>query len=176
MNESTQPNIHISPTKKRKTHYVNNRDFYNALVAYREKIKVAKDNNKSLPQIPKYIGECIFMIATRLSEKGNFINYPFRQDMISDGVENCLRYLLNFDPDKSTNAFAYFTQTIKNAFIRRIEEEKKKMYYQYKLSERMALIDNLYDKNTDIDYTFIETYEEKLAQKREKIKQKKLTE
>ena len=103
------------------THYVNNADFLAALVKYRDDCKEAKENNKLEPKIPDYIGECFLKIAEHLSRKPNFISYTYRDEMISDGVENCIQYFRNFDPDKSKNPFAYFTQIIYYAFLRRIK-------------------------------------------------------
>ena len=93
-------------------HYVNNADFLTALIKYRDDCKVAKENNETEPKIPDYIGECFLKIAEHLSRKPNFISYTYRDEMISDGVENCIQYFRNFDPDKSKNPFAYFTQII----------------------------------------------------------------
>ena len=78
-------------------------------------------------------------IATHLSYKPNFINYTFREEMVADGVENCLQYIDNFNPDKSKNPFAYFTQIIYFAFLRRIQKEKKYLYIKYKASENTNL-------------------------------------
>ena len=69
----------------------------------------------------------VFKIANGLSYRPNFINYTYRQEMISDGIENCLQYIHNFDPEKSKNPFAYFTQIIYYAFIRRIQKEKNNL-------------------------------------------------
>lgn len=115
--------------------YVDNKRLYSVLVEYKEKQEEAIDKDKERPRIPEYVGECILLIARRLSTKSQFYNYPYKEDMISDGVENCLLYMDNFDPDKSENPFAYFTQIIYYAFLRRIQGEKKHLYIQYKLQE-----------------------------------------
>lgn len=107
------------------THYVINAEFLQALKEYKASVQEAEESGDPKPQVSNYIGECILKIATHLSYKPNFINYTFREEMISDGVENCLMYIDNFDPNKSSNAFAYFTQIIYYAFIRRIQKEKK---------------------------------------------------
>lgn len=106
-------------------HYVDNAKFLQALKDYRTSIKDAGECGDAKPRISNYIGECILKIATHLSYRPNFINYTFRDEMVSDGIENCLMYVDNFDPDKSSNPFAYFTQIIYFAFIRRIQKEKK---------------------------------------------------
>ena len=116
---------------KAKTHYVNNKDLYAAMVEYKKLVNEAKESNKQSPRIPHYIGECIMKIATHLAYRPNFANYTFREEMISDGIENCLLYINNFDPAKSQNPFAYFTQIIYFAFIRRIQKEKKHLYTKY---------------------------------------------
>ncbi len=127
----------------KQNHYVNNEEFLNAMVSFRDDVILAKTNNTKRPQIPNYIGECFIKIATHLSYKPNFINYTFRDDMISDGVENCLQYIDNFDPEKSKNPFAYFTQIIYYAFLRRIQKEKKQLYVKYKAMERSGILEEM---------------------------------
>jgi hypothetical protein len=121
---------------KKKEHYVNNRDFLDALVVYRNEVKKCLAEGKDKPKVPNYIGECFLKIATHLSYRPNFVNYMFKDDMICDGIENCLQYIDNFDPEKSTNPFAYFTQIIYFAFLRRIQKEKKQLEIKSKLLER----------------------------------------
>ena len=120
-------------------HYVDNKEFLKALVERREKIKEAKNLGKPKPQVSNYIGECILKIANHLSYKPNFINYSYREEMISDGIENCLQYIDNFDPEKSNNPFAYFTQIIYYAFLRRITKEKKQTYIRGKLIQDLPM-------------------------------------
>ena len=110
---------------KQKPHYVDNKKFLVAMTEYRELRIKAEQEGKKRPQVTNYIGECYLKIANHLSYRPNFINYTYRDDMISDGIENCLQYMDNFDPEKSKNPFAYFTQIIYYAFIRRIQKEKK---------------------------------------------------
>ena len=117
--------------------YVNNADFLAAIKEYKIKIKEAEAAGLPKPQIPNYLGECILKIATHLSYKPNFINYSYRDDMILDGIENCINYFDNFDPDKSNNPFAYYTQIIYYAFLRRIQKEKKHSYIRNKLIQDM---------------------------------------
>lgn len=123
-------------SKKNPEHYVNNQDFLEAIVVYKNKCEAAKSQGKKLPIIPSYIGECFLKIATRLSYKPNFVNYTYRDDMISDGIENCVQYINNFDPVKSNNPFAYFTQIIYYAFLRRIQKENRQQELKDKLIER----------------------------------------
>jgi hypothetical protein len=124
-------------------HYINNGDFLAALVDYKASCKIAEKNNKQLPPIPNYIGECFMKIAEGLSHKPNFINYTYRDEMISDGIENCLMYFNNFDETKSKNPFAYFTQVIYFAYLRRIQKEKKQLYVKYKATEQMGILDEM---------------------------------
>lgn len=118
-------------------HYVNNADFLQALKDYRAKVQEAEESGDSKPQVSNYIGECILKIANHLSYKPNFINYTYRDEMIADGIENCLMYIDNFDPNKSSNPFAYFTQIIYYAFIRRIQKEKKQTLIKGKIVMEM---------------------------------------
>jgi hypothetical protein len=129
-------------------HYVDNKKFYDALVAYRKEVDKAAAAGKEQPIVPDYIGECFIKIATHLSYKANFINYTFKDDMISDGIENCLTAVAKFDPEKSTNPFAYYTQIIYFAFIRRIQKEKKQQATKYELIKNMD-IDELITQDQD---------------------------
>ena len=151
-------------------HYINNQDFLAALVDYKARCVESESANKPKPKIPNYIGECWMKIAEGLSHKPNFINYTYRDEMVSDGIENCLMYFENFDPTKSSNPFAYFTQIIYFAFLRRIQKEKKQLYVKYKATELYGILDEfemlegedgstrqfeLYENISE----FIETYE-----------------
>ena len=130
----------------RKRNYVNNPDLLQALIDYRALCKEAENSGDKNPQVPEYIGKCILLIATRLATKPNFSGYSYKEEMISDGIENCLMYIHNFDPEKSQNPFAYFTQIIWFAFLRRIQKEKKHLYVKYKSMENEVintLIQNL---------------------------------
>ena len=118
---------------KQKPHYVDNKKFLIAMTEYRESRIKAEEEGQKRPQVTNYIGECYLKIANHLSYRPNFINYTYRDDMISDGIENCLQYMDNFDPEKSKNPFAYFTQIIYYAFIRRIQKEKKQQQVKQKM-------------------------------------------
>ena len=132
--------------RKKSEHYVNNKQLLEALIVYREKVAHAKDNDLPKPRITNYLGECFLKIATHLSYKPNFVNYMFRDDMISDGIENCVQYIHNFDPAKSKNPFAYFTQIIHYAFLRRIQKEKKQLDIKTKIIEKTG-----YDEVMTVD-------------------------
>lgn len=123
-------------SKKNTEYYVNNKDFLEAITVFKNKVREAEEQEKTRPRIPHYIGDCFLKIATHLSYKPNFVNYTFREDMISDGVENCVQYIDNFDPAKSKNPFAYFTQIVYYAFLRRIAKEKRQMDIRDKLIEK----------------------------------------
>lgn len=164
----------------RKRNYVNNPEFYAAMVEYKKAIKEAEEQGDPKPKLPDYIGECIYHIANRLSHKSNFIGYTYRDDMIGDGLENAIKCAANFDPDKSNNPFAYFTQVIYFAFLRRIEKEKKQMYVKHKVMENSVLTDTIMTRENgdtagsaeyvdlDNDYMsdFVQNYEEKMQEKR----------
>jgi len=130
---------------RKKQHYVDNEKFLVVMTDYREKYLQAKDEEEELPIIPDYAGECFLKIAERLSHRPNFINYAFREEMVSDGIENCVMYASNFNPEKSTNPFAYFTQIIYFAFLRRIEKEKKQLYIKYKTMEEYSSLEDHVD-------------------------------
>ena len=116
-------------------HYVNNKEFHEALVEHKRKVNLSKEKNIPPPMISNYLGDCFLKIATHLTYRPNFVNYMFREDMISDGVENCVNYINNFDTER-TNPFAYFTQIVYYAFLRRIHKEKKQMEIKEKIIER----------------------------------------
>lgn len=123
-------------------HYVDNKEFLALMIEFVqarkpvvEQVKSGVLDSKDLPPIPDEIGLIIYKIANKLSNSPKFANYIFRDEMISDGIENCLQYIDNFDPEKSNNPFAYFTQIIYWAFVRRIKKEKQHLYVKYKSIE-----------------------------------------
>ena len=121
--------------RKKGAHYVDNKVFLQAMIEWKDK---CKEKGEQLP-VTNYIGECFFKIATHLSYRPNFINYTYRDEMISDGIENCLQYVNNFNPEKSNNPFAYFTQIIYYAFLRRIQKEKKQSHVKNQLIQKSNL-------------------------------------
>ena len=122
----------MKKNKKQKPHYVDNKKFLQAMIDWRE----TWPDEENIPPVTSYIGECFLKIATHLSYRPNFINYTYRDEMISDGIENCLQYVKNFNPEKSKNPFAYFTQIIYYAFLRRIQKEKKQTHVRNKIIEK----------------------------------------
>ncbi len=135
--------------KKATVHYVDNEKFLQVLVEYKKDVKKAKRNKEPKPKIPNYVGECFLKIAEHLSYRPNFMNYSFRDEMIADAVENCLMYFENFDPEKSSNPFAYFTQIVFYAFLRRISKEKKQQYVKYKSLENSRIFDDLVSEDME---------------------------
>jgi len=127
--------ILMSKGKKKSEHYVNNKEFYQALVEYNKEVKYAKEMGLTKPRITNYLGDCFLRIANHLAYKPNFVNYMFKDDMICDGIENCVQYIHNFDTTR-TNPFAYFTQIVYYAFLRRIAKEKKQLEIKSKIIER----------------------------------------
>jgi hypothetical protein len=161
-------------------HYINNPDFLKALIEYRDACVLSSKEGREDPPIPNYIGECFFKIADHLSRKPNFVSYSFREEMIGDGIENCLQYFRNFNPDKSNNPFAYFTQIIYFAFLRRIQKEKKQLYVKYKATQQFGIFESgemyedsdgnmkqfqLYDNISEFIHTFEETKRKKKESK-----------
>jgi hypothetical protein len=120
---------------KKNPHYVNNKEFHEALIEYKHKVNAAKEAGAPPPRITNYLGDCFLKIATHLSYRPNFVNYMFREEMISDAVENCVQYINNFNVERS-NPFAYFTQIVYYAFLRRIQKEKKQVEIREKIIER----------------------------------------
>lgn len=164
-------------------HYINNADFLNALIEYKKACVEASEKGKTDPRVPNYIGECFLKISEHLARKPNFISYSFKEEMISDGIENCVMYFRNFDPEKSKNPFAYFTQIVYYAFLRRIDREKKQLYLKYKATEQFGVLDEgeLYEdeqgnmRQFDIFENiseYIDTFENKRAEKLKKKKEK----
>jgi len=168
--------------KVKPIHYVDNEKFLKEMIIYKRGFDEAKEKDELPPMISEYLGECFMKIAQRLSFRPNFINYAFKDDMISDGIENCIQYIKNFNPEKSSNPFAYFTQIIYYAFIRRIQKEKKQLYIKYKtmestpsLSENVELSANDSDKGYNQEtltadqkanmYNFIKNFEDAKAAK-----------
>jgi hypothetical protein len=171
---------------KKKTHYVDNEKFFAEIVEYKKKCKIAITEGKDKPRVSEYIGKCIYLIAENLAHKPRFMNYSFVDEMKSDAIENCLMYFDNFDSDKYSNPFAYFTQIIYYAFHRRINKEEKNRYIMYKKFQEGILdteasrfmIDNddnhlitstMYDNIND----FINRFEKREEEKKSKRKEKK---
>ena len=173
-------------SKNKKNHYVDNERFLQEIVDYKKKLVIAKEQGLNKPRVSEYIGKCIYLIAENLSHKPRFMNYSFRDELVSDAIENCFLYFDNFNPDKGSNPFAYFTQIIYYAFHRRISKEEKNRYIIYKkfqesvldTSDAALMIDS--DDNHLISSTmydnlneFIKKFEGREAEKKEKESKEK---
>ena len=180
---------------KKKNHYVDNERFFAEIVEYKKKCKIAESEGKEKPILSEYIGKCIYLIAENLAHKPRFMNYSFVDEMKSDAIENCLMYFDNFDSEKYSNPFAYFTQIIYYAFHRRINKEEKNRYIMYKkfqesildttqqfegfnIDSHSLLLDSadnhvmntqMYDNIND----FIDRFEKREEEKKSKRKEKK---
>lgn len=171
---------------KNNAHYVDNKQLLEVITEYRKGVLASKKKGSEKPAIPEYVGRCILLIANRLSLKPNFVNYSYREEMVSDGIENCISYIDNFNPAKSKNPFAYFTQIIYYAFLRRIQKEKKQQYIKHKSFENSSVLLQLLEQNevSDQDVAqipqqlevddsiseFIKSFEEGIDAKRKKRK------
>lgn len=166
-------------------HYVDNKEFFEAICAYVDKCNIAEIEGLEKPPVPDYIGECIWKIASKLSNHWKFSKYPFREDMVADAVENCLRYVTNFDKEKSQNPFAYYTQICWFAFFRKIEEEKTYLYSKFTVArntllhelpeEDMVAMSQKYgnDYSDEVMSEFMEKFEESKQKKKDKQKKRK---
>lgn len=125
-------------TRKKNTHYVDNQKFYQTIVEYKKQVKDAQEKGLEEPRIPEYVGECIYKIATKLSTKPCFINYSYKDEMIGDGIENSILYFKDYNTELGQNPFAYFTQVIFFAFLRRISKEEKNRYAIYKQFQELV--------------------------------------
>lgn len=164
-------------------HYVNNAEMLESIKIYKAKLLDARNKGEEDPRIPEYLGECILKIATRLSHKHNFINYSYRDDMILDGIENCIQCMNSFDPEKSSNPFSYFTQVIYFAFLRRIAKEKKQSYIKGKLVQDLVFETfEIQDHDDDADFknaytAYIQahsTFDDSFIKNKEKKKKSKI--
>ena len=173
--------------KEKKVNYVDNKKFYETIVEHRRRVEESAQKGLESPRLPEYIGECIWKIANKLSNKPCFINYSYRDEMISDGIENCIMYFKDFDPNKTQNPFAYFTQIIYYAFLRRINKEEKNRYIIYKNFQETIINNghNAYLTDTEDNHivptqmydninSFMGRFEEKEELKKQKRKEQKL--
>lgn len=150
--------------------YINNKTLYSAMIQYKNSLREAEANDKNKPQVPNYIGQSILLICNNLAKKPNFSGYTYKQDMISDGIIDCVSAVDNFNPDKTNNPFAYFTQIAWNAFIRRIHKEKKQTYIKHKNFENSFLMNELWEGESNMqmvsnEYSadVVRSYEDKLT-------------
>ena len=163
-------------TKRQSVHYVDNKRLYGEMIHFINECKAAVKAEEQRPKVPEYIGLCIYKIATKLATKPNFASYTYKDEMIADGIEICIRYIHNFDPEKSNNPFAYFTQIIYFAFLQRIQKEKKQQYIKAKSFENSAIMNQLVDSPDSEHYNgFYSIDSERIADLESKVKPKKYT-
>ena len=133
--------------------YIDKAEMQQALVDYQNACRSAKERGERDPPIPNYIGECFVKIATHMSYRPNFIGYSFRDEMISDGIENCLLYFRNYNPEKYNNPFGYFTKIIWYAFLRRIAREKKELAKKFKFIENIDITGMITQEHDSGEFT-----------------------
>ena len=161
--------------RKKSIHYVNNSDFSTAVVEYVERVVIARKDETKIPTVPDYVAQCFLKIAEGLSHKGNFIRYTYREEMVMDAVENCLKAISNYNLEAATrtgkpNAFAYFTQITWYAFLRRISKEKKQQEIKLKYLAKSG-IDSFIDTGTEAVAAgqaahFVDTLKDRIARVR----------
>ena len=144
----------MARTKRASIHYVNNAEFSQSVVEYVESVQLAKKQNQPLPIVPDYIAQCFLRIAEGLSHKSNFIRYTYREEMVMDAVENCLKAIENYNLEAATrtgkpNAFAYFTQITWYAFLRRIAKEKKQQDIKLKYLTKSGIENFMVNEHGD---------------------------
>ena len=180
----TNANVKYKRAKRSKPvkNYIDNQKFLEALLDYKAEVKAAEENNQERPRIPDYIGQCFLDLARNISYSNNWIGYSYKEDFISDGLENAVKYIDNFDPNISRNPFAYFTQMIIYAFMRRIKIEKKQTYIKFKTidmadieedTEFGNLVKAHYGTLTNYKDEFIKKYEDALKNETKKTKKNK---
>lgn len=167
----------VKKPAKRKTNYINNKTLYGAMIHYKNELKEAIDKGSKKPSVPNYIGESILLICNNLAKKPNFSGYTYKEEMISDGVIDCISAVDNFNPDRTNNPFAYFTQIAWNAFLRRIQKEKKQTYIKHKNYESSFLLDIYEEKSASFqlkanEYSteIVKSFEEKIAKPKKTVK------
>jgi hypothetical protein len=183
----------MAVAKKTPRHYVNNRQLLNTLIEFRQKrdeLKVSRGDKYQEPEIPRYVAEAIMLICNKLAFNRKFVSYTYRDDMVCDGIVNCVAAVNNFDPSRSSNPFAYFTQIAYNAFLHRIRREHTQTYVKHKNAERMwVTMDEIFEEGASADvgrtsattkggegsasgirhhYDVIEKFETSLARQKEK--------
>lgn len=159
--------------------YINNKTLYESMKKYRRELRKSIKNDNPKPRVPEYIGECIVLICNNLAKKPNFSGYTYKQEMVSDGIIDCISAVDNFNPRKTNNPFAYFTQIAWNAFIRRIYKEKKQTYIKHKNFENKFLMDDLWNdsetmqlKSNEYSEDVIKSFESKNKLTKTKKKRK----
>jgi len=182
----------ISIKRKSSIYYIDNKRFYAEMQKYIAACKEAEECGDEYPIIPNYIGECFYKIASKLSSKPNFSGYTYKEDMIGDAIETCVKYVKSFNPEKSVNPFSYFTQIVSNAFLHRIHKEKKQQYVKYKSMENMlmhnenyssqdsdsmlVLTPDVFENSNKIIASFEDTIQKSKKKKEDKLAERKALE
>ena len=161
--------------RSKNVHYVNNQEFSSAVVDYVGTVKEAKESGKPIPVVTDYVATCFLRIAENLSHKSNFIRYTYREEMVMDAVENCLKAVENYDINASTrtgkpNAFAYFTQIIWYAFLRRITKEKKQQDIKEKYLSQSGIEAFLAAEQGDMSTQVVTHFVDTLKDRIDKVK------
>jgi len=161
--------------RRKSIHYVNNAQFSQAVVDYVGHLEECRKDEITLPKVPDYIAQCFLRIAEGLSHKANFIRYTYREEMVMDAVENCLKAISNYNLEAATrtgkpNAFAYFTQITWFAFLRRITKEKKQQEIKIKYLTRSG-VDSFIDTGSegvaiDVASHFVDTLRDRIQRVR----------
>ena len=166
----------MARTKRASIHYVNNADFSQAVVDYVKLVNEAKQSNTEIPKVPDYVAQCFLRIAEGLSHKANFIRYTYREEMVMDAVENCLKAVLNYDIEAATrtgkpNAFAYFTQITWYAFLRRIAKEKKQQDIKLKYLTTSGIENFIHSEDAnDVSNYVVGNFVDSLKDRIEKVR------
>ena len=162
---------------KEKPHYVNNKEFSQAVMDYATEAHTAREKDIEIPKVTDYIAKCFIRIAEGLSHRPNFVRYTYREEMVMDAVENCLRAIGNYNIETATrtgkpNAFSYFTQICYFAFIRRITKEKKQQDIKFKFIEKMGIEDfvamGMDDAGAEETMAYVDTLRQRIGQVRTK--------
>ena len=162
---------------KEKPHYVNNRQFSEAVMDYAISCREAKEKDTTVPKVTDYIARCFIKIAEGLSHRPNFVRYTYREEMVMDAVENCLRAIGNYNIETATrtgkpNAFSYFTQICYFAFIRRITKEKRQQDIKFKFIEKMGIDDfvamGMDEAGAEETAAYVDTLRQRISQVRQK--------
>lgn len=167
----------MARSKRANIHYVNNKEFSQAVVDYVKQLNEAKQTEQSLPIVPDYIASCFLKIAEGLSHKSNFIRYTYREEMVMDAVENCLKAIDNYNVETATrtgnpNAFAYFTQISWYAFLRRIAKEKKQQDIKLKYMTSSGIEEYIKIDASDNSAAVMNQFVDTLKDRIERVKEK----
>ena len=166
----------MARTKRKSIHYVNNADFSQAVVDYVTLVEQAKESKTTIPKVPDYVAQCFLRIAEGLSHKANFIRYTYREEMVMDAVENCLKAIGNYNLEAATrtgkpNAFAYFTQISWFAFLRRIAKEKKQQDVKMKYLTQSGIENFIINEHGDeMSQQVVDAFVDTLRDRIDKVK------